>query len=183
MANFLFILIILTVILPVSISLYKEQSKYLSTNQIKERSDMMKKPSNTSKKPIKKSSVARLTKLQKTWLDALKSGEYHQTYTFLAKKTNRWGYCCLGVACEVAIKEGIPLKVKKRGRRKCYGESEEQGVLPVELVEELHLRNDIGSFHVNGNGGALTEMNDDGKTFKEIANFILKHKKEVFTNF
>lgn len=150
---------------------------------------MMKKATNkTSKKSVKsspqKSKAMRLTPLQKAWVEALKSGEYHQCTNKLAKKTNRWGYCCLGVACEVAIKEGIPLQVRKSGDVKLYGEEEQAGPLPQEMVEELHLRNDIGGFTVDGVEGALTDLNDnEGKSFKEIASFILKHKKEIFTNF
>jgi hypothetical protein len=40
------------------------------------------------------------------WVDALRSGRYEQTTGRLA---NQEGYCCLGVACEVAIDSGVKL--------------------------------------------------------------------------
>jgi len=44
------------------------------------------------------------------WVDALKSGEYEQTVGALR---NEWGYCCLGVACDVAIKNGLNVIVEE----------------------------------------------------------------------
>lgn len=38
------------------------------------------------------------------WLEALRSGEYEQT-TGALRSTN--GYCCLGVLCEVAVKNDV----------------------------------------------------------------------------
>ena len=39
-------------------------------------------------------------------VDALRSGEFEQGYSYL-KMGNR--YCCLGVACEIAIRNGVEL--------------------------------------------------------------------------
>lgn len=43
------------------------------------------------------------------WLKALRSGEYEQTTGYLreAKPDGKEGYCCLGVLCELAVKEGV----------------------------------------------------------------------------
>lgn len=41
------------------------------------------------------------------WVDALRSGEYQQIQGWLGKPGK--GFCCLGVACEVAIKDGLDL--------------------------------------------------------------------------
>lgn len=48
------------------------------------------------------------------WLDALKSGEYKQGRHALCKinKKGEKEYCCLGVLCEVAIKNGIDLRIE-----------------------------------------------------------------------
>ena len=55
------------------------------------------------------------------WIDALRSGEYKQVRGRLGKGTKKsMGYCCLGVACEVAIANGVDVA---RGREKqeiCY---------------------------------------------------------------
>lgn len=41
------------------------------------------------------------------WVQALRSGEYEQTGHILAEKGK---FCCLGVACEVAIKDGLDVE-------------------------------------------------------------------------
>jgi hypothetical protein len=47
----------------------------------------------------------------KLWIDALRSGEYRQGHGHLAGKDGEVvKYCCLGVACEVAIKDGLDLE-------------------------------------------------------------------------
>lgn len=46
------------------------------------------------------------------WVDALRSGAYERGEKYLATSDNPDGpyrYCCLGVACEVAIANGVPL--------------------------------------------------------------------------
>lgn len=58
------------------------------------------------------------------WVQALESGEYKQVthvLTALARISSEEeptvvGHCCLGVACEVAIKEGLKLKVDTAAR-------------------------------------------------------------------
>lgn len=51
------------------------------------------------------------------WINALKSGEYQQCKGVLTKiKEDGEGgvkesHCCLGVLCELAIKDGVPLNV------------------------------------------------------------------------
>ena len=43
------------------------------------------------------------------WVDALRSGQYEQT----DKRLKRDGkYCCLGVACEVAVANGLELDIR-----------------------------------------------------------------------
>ena len=57
------------------------------------------------------------------WVEALESGEYQQGTGRLAKMirtdtdSSEWQvkYCCLGVACEVAIANGVPLSVQRYG--------------------------------------------------------------------
>ena len=47
----------------------------------------------------------KLTANQQAWVDALRSGEYKQTEYSLQDES---GYCCLGVACRIADKAGVP---------------------------------------------------------------------------
>lgn len=51
--------------------------------------------------------------IKKQWVEALRSGEYKQGYRTLARLTDDDSgkeYCCLGVLCELAVKEGIITK-------------------------------------------------------------------------
>lgn len=44
------------------------------------------------------------------WVEALESGNYRQTTSYLARPIlggTDMGYCCLGVLCDLAVKEGV----------------------------------------------------------------------------
>lgn len=49
------------------------------------------------------------------WIAALRSGEYPQARGTLKKVLSGGGfaYCCLGVVCELAIKDGVPVRVTR----------------------------------------------------------------------
>lgn len=68
------------------------------------------------------------------FIAALRSGEYIQGFGQLAHRdveSEPWRYCCLGVACEVAIKDGLRLDVSDRRFKKFY--NNEGGVLPEKV--------------------------------------------------
>lgn len=46
------------------------------------------------------------------WLTALRSGEYQQAEKVLRSEDDngRASYCCLGVLCELAMEDGVPVK-------------------------------------------------------------------------
>lgn len=48
------------------------------------------------------------------WVEALESGDYEQGFEklHLRRPDGRETFCCLGVACVVAIANGVPLKVE-----------------------------------------------------------------------
>jgi hypothetical protein len=109
----------------------------------------------------------------KKWLQALRSGKFKQTTGQLADEV---GHCCLGVACEVAIKEGV---IKKYNHQ--------NGMLPEKVRKFFGLSTGDGFFHkpVTGKSGiefnALTELNDEGKkSFKQIAQFIERQPEGLF---
>lgn len=103
------------------------------------------------------------------WPAALESGEFEQTRGVLNSKEG--GYCCLGVACELlSRKRLVPYTHWK-------GEAE----LPEKAIQLLKI-DALGEFS-DGNDddyGSLAGLNDDGKTFKEIAKKIrsIEKKKE-----
>ena len=109
-----------------------------------------------------------LTENQKKWISALRSGKYKQ-----GKKKLRVGdsYCCLGVACEVLGIEGV----KDPEGYYCY--SNLFAVAPMRVVEALGLINEVGSR--NDGSTNLTRLNDEGKTFEEIADELESGKHFV----
>ncbi len=54
------------------------------------------------------------------WVAALRSGEFAQGRKRLAQSGDggaTWRYCCLGVACELAIRHGVEVKTTTMGAR------------------------------------------------------------------
>lgn len=100
-------------------------------------------------------------------------------------------YCCLGIACELAIKCGIKLtktKVFATINQKDVIVYNAVGIssLPEEVKEWLGLRNRLGSFiekkKIAGRYvQSLAEANDKGCTFKEIADFLELNPVGVFS--
>lgn len=97
------------------------------------------------------------------WIKALESGEYRQGKEYLLRNEK---YCCLGVACDVAIKENA---------RKVM-EIEYEQVLPETMMYFLGI-DDTGSFltpitHRGVEYDSLAHLNDRGVKFKTIAKII-----------
>jgi hypothetical protein len=53
--------------------------------------------------------------IKEKWLAALRSGEYEQVKGYLAVEVgdNKKNFCCLGVLCDLAIKDGLEISVKE----------------------------------------------------------------------
>lgn len=92
---------------------------------------------------------------RKAWIEALESGKYEQGMSFL-KRGNK--YCCLGVFGE--------LKDKHMSHFAMLRNIADIGGIPKCL---------LGTFDQNSFAGRLARMNDNGKSFKEIAKYIRKH--------
>lgn len=138
-------------------------------------------------------------KAKKLWLEALRSGEFSQSKARLCtiKRTpsssfisrpeletfnESISYCCLGVLCEVLIKNNFPiLKTEKEdSKTPCvsykFAESDTHLYMPMDVATHIGLD--------DGKSRQLATMNDgctlDGKaiaskTFEEIANYIEKN--------
>ncbi len=100
------------------------------------------------------------------WLEALRSGKYAQV-----KKTLRRGdgFCCLGVLCDISGKADWE-KVKRSKDKKSY--LGQKGELPEEVRKWAGL--DDSNPYIYGVSSSLTNLNDKGKTFEEIADIIEK---------
>jgi hypothetical protein len=80
--------------------------------------------------------------VRNAWIEALRSGDYEQVEGALAKAVHdqgenvRFGYCCLGVLCELAIKQGHELTTEMRDSGfRAYGGQD--SFPPVSVAEWL----------------------------------------------
>ena len=120
----------------------------------------------------------RYTKLQKDWLHDLKTTRAKQGECFLKSDT---GWCCLGRALHV-----MRVKGEYCGVSALEFEGETQ-YLSEARRGEIKLRNRLGNakqpFMIDGfSFASLSEANDSGCTFKEIAAAIEADPENFFTN-
>lgn len=104
------------------------------------------------------------------WTEALRSGKYPQDRNRLRGAN---GFCCLGVLCDL---QGAEWKVEVGGW--CLQRS--NGNSTTWLPDAEHVGEDVFSVLMqkpNGDmtiSGVLANMNDRGKSFAEIADYIEK---------
>lgn len=116
-----------------------------------------------------------MNKNAKKWVKALRSGKYSQGRRWLLKDGR---YCCLGVACQLAIESGVDVSVKKHPL--CDGVTvfdKNDGFLPEQVSKWLGLLSFDGRFK---RIESLTSRNDKGATFSEIADLIESEPKGLF---
>lgn len=100
------------------------------------------------------------------WIEALRSGEFKQTQGALKRKeVDNFKYCCLGVLCE--IQDDVGWRSSDGIKYANYHDSESCLFLPFDLLTDLNIKESDQS--------ELVDMNDDGKTFEEIADYIEKN--------
>lgn len=127
------------------------------------------------------------------WIAALESGEYAQTTGALhvlsehvgargnEEVIRTKGYCCLGVLCEVAIKNGLDLKRRINIASTLEYFDEANGVAPAKVMKWSGLKSATGDFYTApvDDFTCLTQLNDDGTSFQEIANIIREHWEKL----
>lgn len=127
-----------------------------------------------------------LTEPQKLWVQALRSGKYMQCHGVLGDVT---GYCCFGVACEVAIENGIPVERGKNddgltfNGHKVHAPDHVVTWLGLVAVNGTFERGSLGGLHGPfGKDGrcCLTNENDRGATFEQIAAIIESEPEGLF---
>ncbi len=109
--------------------------------------------------------------LAKKWTAALRSGEYEQCTGVLY---NGEGYCCLGVLCKVM---GEKFSCVSKGIFYIEGEGDSTEVLPLAITSKAGMRSQRGDIILLDDEGNeiddnLACLNDNGKTFAEIADII-----------
>jgi hypothetical protein len=112
---------------------------------------------------------------RKLWVSALRSGDFNQCEGVLQSGNS---YCCLGVACVVAEKNGVSIN-RKGGSINRKGGSIKGGHLGIQpdVQKWMGLKDDCGGHQ----GGYLSGINDEGATFAEIADLIESNPKGLFT--
>lgn len=126
----------------------------------------------------------------KKWVAALRSGEYKQGKNALTRTTkNGERHCCLGVACDLYLKEHPSRLAFKEvaGTGTTYREyrasdgTVTSANLPPVVVLWLGLNSRWG-FHrlKSGKGTDLAALNDAGKRFKTIAKTIEAEPRGLF---
>ena len=101
--------------------------------------------------------------IKKRWIKALRSDEYVQgTGSLVHPKGGYDAFCCLGVLCDVLGEEfsktvsGLGIAINSSGFN--------TGRLPWRLLNRVSMS--------EGEQQYLIYMNDTGKSFKQIANYI-----------
>lgn len=122
---------------------------------------------------MKKSVMKKLVK-------ALRSGEYDQGKSQLVtiNPDGSENFCCLGVLCNLATESGY-------GEWKGCSFFDEEGeesetYLPEGVAKWAGMNRGDGFWALpNGATETLTNLNDGGKSFAEIADIIEKHYEEI----
>lgn len=105
--------------------------------------------------------------VKEKWLNALRSGEYQQTQHRLRREG---GFCCLGVLCDLYIKENNEEWKIDGGGDYFY---EQYKYPPLSVVEWAGL---VSENPIVCNGKTdLGYLNDNESTFNEIADLIEEH--------
>lgn len=115
--------------------------------------------------------------LKKKWVEALRSGKYRQGQYCL--RTTDGAYCCLGVLCDCLdgsgwVRDGgnyWAYDFTNYGPQRDYGSHRVD--LPVTLSWDLPVTLSWEVFRwLPGTQGKLIAMNDQGRPFTEIADYI-----------
>lgn len=108
------------------------------------------------------------------WVAELRSGKYEQGKGYLNKDGK---FCCLGVLCDLAAKEGEVSKIDAdipSGKYIQYDKSLK--FAPISVRTWSGLRTSGGAFRYSDKNFELYSLNDDdGLSFEEIANVIEKN--------
>ena len=122
--------------------------------------------------------------IKQKWIKALRSGRYTQGKLSLREKNyyakpgkpGKPSFCCLGVLCEVAIKEGVikdPKKYDIYDMTYLYPGINRDQLLPSKVADWAGLNSVNPTVESPlGTITSLAELNDGGYNFNEIAGII-----------
>jgi hypothetical protein len=105
--------------------------------------------------------------IKQKWVSALRSGDYQQTQNRLH---NEYGFCCLGVLCDLYIKENHLEWEPSTHYKNAYAFQNMAKILPLSVRKWAGVEG--CNPHINGGGSTLVRLNDSGSTFEQIADVI-----------
>lgn len=112
------------------------------------------------------------------WVDALRSGGYKQGQKALHTTINKEDrFCCLGVACDLYLKNVGKIDVRKTNAG-TYLYDGESGFLPDKVKHWLNLATPTGLLN-DVPEDSLAKLNDNGANFQQIANIIEQGKVKM----
>jgi len=116
--------------------------------------------------------------IKQKWIDALRSGKYHQGQSKLYSGD---GFCCLGVLCDIYAKEVGDIAWVKKDPSKTVDDDkwdywyfdDQSEVLPDCVCKWAEMDEDDpvltkGQYYLT----SLAELNDKGATFEDLAEVI-----------
>jgi len=113
---------------------------------------------------------------RKKWVKALRSKKYKQGTGELKSVDNE--YCCLGVLCDI-----IGMKARKVSDGYTYFGNDYQ-IAPPSACQAVGLVDQHGTYNTTiHDADCLTNDNDEGKTFKQIADIIEKEPIGLFRDY
>ena len=119
-------------------------------------------------------------KARRAWVRALRSGKYKQTTHCLHDKSEKGkeGFCCLGVLCELALKEGVIEAARDQGSS-YYAYGRHSNYLPEKVREWVGLTERSGAYGPPSTSN-LAQDNDFGSDFNTIAATIESEPEGLF---
>jgi len=117
------------------------------------------------------------------WAKLLETTKRKQSTGYLKSKN---GYCCLGILC---VMLGVKFKTYDEVIYSVDDSWNEMGLLPSNIVKKVGMFDADGSLssdehlklpeNVQGSYSSLSEANDEGVSFKDIAKIIRLNYKEL----
>jgi hypothetical protein len=114
------------------------------------------------------------------WVQALESGRFKQGAHVLHRKEDD-ARCCLGVACALAIEDGVAVVVDTDEDDFCVTYDGRTGGLPQSVERWVGLNSGMGYLSPDCPlDCTLASLNDMGKSFAEIAQIIRDNADTLF---
>lgn len=108
------------------------------------------------------------------WVAALRSGEYKQSRYSL---TDGQGFCCLGVLCDLARKEGLGNFDNGEFISAINEDDYSSSHLPKVVSDWADI--DTSGGYVPSLGNSLMHLNDNGQTFEYLADVIEQNYESI----